>query len=84
MGRDLAGLGGEWRMRARDGGVEKVGGDGVETGSVTKEKGKLDEWYRCQPHRGLQGYRGEQQQIVLQCCCHRANKRRRLVHPTLL
>ena len=27
-------------MRARDGGVEMVGGDGSETGSVTKKKGK--------------------------------------------
>ena len=28
-----------WRMRAKDGGVEMVGGDGSETGLVTKKKG---------------------------------------------
>ena len=39
--RDLAGVGGEWRMRARDrGGVETVGGDGSEMGLVTKKKGE--------------------------------------------
>ena len=37
--RDLAGVGGEGRLRGRDGGVETGGGDGSETGSVTK-KGK--------------------------------------------
>ena len=39
---------GEWRMRARDGGVETVGGDGSETGLVTKKKGKQinDRYYR--------------------------------------
>ena len=38
--RDLAGVGAEWKMRARDGGVETGGEDGSETGPVTKEKGK--------------------------------------------
>ena len=28
MKKDLAGVGGEWIMRARDGGVEMGGGDG--------------------------------------------------------
>ena len=32
---------GEWRMRARDGGVETGGGDGSETGQVTEEGKKL-------------------------------------------
>ena len=41
MKRDLAREGGEWRTRAKDGGgVETVGGDGSETGSVTKKNGK--------------------------------------------
>ena len=39
MKRDLAGVGGEGRMRARDGGVETVGGDGREMLSVMKKKG---------------------------------------------
>ena len=37
--RDLVGMGGEWRMKAPDGGVETVGGDSSEMGSVVK-KGK--------------------------------------------
>ena len=40
MKRDFVEVGGEWRMRARDGGVETVGGDGSEMGLVTKKKGK--------------------------------------------
>ena len=42
---------GEWRMRARDRGVETVGGDGSETkeGEI-----KIDDQYWCQPHPGLQ------------------------------
>ena len=32
--------GGEWRMRARYGGMETVGGDGSETRTVTKKKRK--------------------------------------------
>ena len=40
MKTDLAGVGEEWRMRARDkGGVEMVGGDGNEMGLMMK-KGK--------------------------------------------
>ena len=55
MKRYLVGMGGEERMRARDGGVETVGGDGSETGAVTKKKkGRYDDQYRCQPHPGLQ------------------------------
>ena len=43
-------------MGTRDGGVETVGGDSSETGSVTKKKGKkIDDRYRCQPHPKLQG-----------------------------
>ena len=39
MKRDLAGVGGEWRMRARVmGEVETGGGEGNETGIVTKKK----------------------------------------------
>ena len=40
--KDLVGVGGEWRMRARDGGVEMVGGDGSETKLVMK-KGKKNQ-----------------------------------------
>ena len=40
MKGDLGGVGGEWTMRARDGGVETGGGDGSETGLVMKKKGK--------------------------------------------
>ena len=36
--RDLTGMGGEWRTRAGNGGVETGGGDGSETGSLTKRK----------------------------------------------
>ena len=39
MKRDLAGVGGEWRMRVRDGGVGNCGVDGIETGSWTEVKG---------------------------------------------
>ena len=39
MKGNLVGVGWEWRMRARDGGVEMGGGDGSEMGLVTK-KGK--------------------------------------------
>ena len=39
MKRDLAGVGGDYRMRARDGGVETVGEDGNEKGLVMKKKG---------------------------------------------
>ena len=56
-------------MRARGRGVEMVGGNGCETGSVTKKKGENRlpvsvptsplttgiKRYRCQPHPGLQG-----------------------------
>ena len=38
--RDVVGVGGEWRTRARDGGVETVGGDDSEMGLVTKKTGK--------------------------------------------
>ena len=38
MKRDL-GVGGEGRMRVRDGGVETVGGDSSETGLVMKKMG---------------------------------------------
>ena len=38
--RYLAGVGVEWRRRARDGGVQTGGGDSSETGSVTKKDGK--------------------------------------------
>ena len=38
--RDLAGVGGKWRMGARDGGMEMVGADGSETGLVMKKKGE--------------------------------------------
>ena len=34
MKRDFAGLGGEWRMSPRDGGVETGGGDGSQSGSA--------------------------------------------------
>ena len=50
MKRDLVGLGGEWRTRARDGGVETGGGDSSEVGSVIG-------CHRCQRHPGLQGQR---------------------------
>ena len=37
------------------GGVTMVGGDGSETGSVTRNKGKkIDDQYCCQPHPRLQ------------------------------
>ena len=64
--RDFAGVGREWRMRARDGGgVEMSGGNGSETGSVTKEgKQTKNDQYRCQPHPRIQGERGEQQQLT--------------------
>ena len=56
--RDLAGVGVEWRKRARNGGgvrVETVGGDGSETGLVTTKKGKIiNDRYGCHPHPGLQ------------------------------
>ena len=39
MKRALASVGGEWRTKAKDGGVETGGGDDSETGSMTK-KGK--------------------------------------------
>ena len=51
MKRDLARVGGVWRTRTRD----TWRGDGVETGSVTKKKEKIDDRYRCQPHPGLLG-----------------------------
>ena len=35
--RDLAGVGGEWKLRARVGGVETGGGDGSETALVMKK-----------------------------------------------
>ena len=38
-------------------GVETIGGDGNKTGLVMKVK-KIDDWYWCQPHRGLQGKGG--------------------------
>ena len=38
--KDLAGMGGEWIMRASDWEVETVGGDDSEMGLVTKNKGK--------------------------------------------
>ena len=53
--RDLAGLVGVWRTRA-GGGMETGCGDGSETGSVTKKKGKnIDDRYRCQPHPDFRG-----------------------------
>ena len=39
MKTDLVGMGGEWRMRVRDGGVGTVGGDGNETGGISDEEG---------------------------------------------
>ena len=35
--------------------METIGGDGSETGRVMKKGKKIDDWYRCQPHPGLQG-----------------------------
>ena len=52
--RDLAAVGGEGRMRGREGGVETGVGDGSEMGSVTKKVKKIN-WYRCQPYPRLQG-----------------------------
>ena len=53
---------GEGRMRTRDGGMETIGRDGSETGQLMKKKGKQKHRrpvIGCQPHQGLQGYRGE-------------------------
>ena len=37
-------------------GSGEVGGDGSETGPVTKKTGKkINDRYRCQPYPGLQG-----------------------------
>ena len=36
MKRNLAGVGGEWRTRARDGGGVETGGDGWEVSKVTQ------------------------------------------------
>ena len=36
------------------GGIETVGGDGSETGSVMEKK-QIYNRHRCQPHPGLQG-----------------------------
>ena len=40
-------------MSARDWGSGEVGGDGGETGLLTKKGKKIDDRYQCQPHPGL-------------------------------
>ena len=43
--------------------METIGGDSSKMGLVMKKKGKqIDDRYQCQPHPGLQGKGGEQQQ----------------------
>ena len=58
---DLVGVGRVWRMRAR---VRGEWRRFLET-AVTKEKERknIDNWYQCQPHPGLEGYRGEEQHV---------------------
>ena len=51
--RGLAGVGGEWRMRARDRGEWRQRRNGISDGEEGKTK--LDDRYRCQPHPGLPG-----------------------------
>ena len=53
--RDLVGIGGEGRMRARGGGR----GDSSETGSVRDEGKQVEDQYQCQPHPGWWRQRGE-------------------------
>ena len=63
MKRDLAGVGGQWRMRARDGGsgrgMDSGGlgcGNGSETGSVVEDEGKQKHQPVLIPaSQGLQG-----------------------------
>ena len=52
MKRDLAGLGG---VGKDGGGVDTAGGDGSETGPVTKKETNKQRPYQCQPHPGRQG-----------------------------